>query len=259
MEQLRNALPSFFLFAITWSIGGTCDAKGREAFDQHLRTTAAGDIWLRALALCPLANPEPTRVLQRGLFFVQLCSKKLAPNSTPGQKACLQSTAPVFWQPAVCSLSVKMFCTGLKDCQSAQWPSEKTVYDWTYSLQNAGWVEWMSTVPPFTPEPDVSFSQIIVPTSDTVRYNYLLKILAFAGKHVLFVGYTGSGKSCWLLLFKLPRLPAVSLLVKSTLANTSLVHLHLCILHKVPAGLELKLYAVITLICLLEDRQQVFY
>ncbi len=52
----------------------------------------------------------------------------------------------------------------------------------------------MATVPPFVPDPDASFSQIIVPTSDTVRYNYLLKILALAGKHVLFVGETGTGK-----------------------------------------------------------------
>lgn len=51
----------------------------------------------------------------------------------------------------------------------------------------------MSTVPPFVADPDASFSQIIVPTSDTVRYNYLLRILAAAGKHVLYVGETGTG------------------------------------------------------------------
>ena len=51
----------------------------------------------------------------------------------------------------------------------------------------------MATVPAFVPDPDASFSQIIVPTSDTVRYNYLLRILAAAGKHVLYVGETGTG------------------------------------------------------------------
>ena len=88
---------------------------------------------------------------------------------------------------------VAVLCSGVKDCQTALWPADKTVYDWTYSQDTMGWVEWMSTVPPFVPEPDASFSQIIVPTSDTVRYNYLLKILAVAGKHVLFVGDTGTG------------------------------------------------------------------
>lgn len=89
-----------------------------------------------------------------------------------------------------------LLCTGVKECHAALWPAEKTVYDWTYSLEVNDWVEWMSTVPAFSPEPDASFSQIIVPTSDTVRYNYLLKILAFAGKHVLFVGDTGTGMPC---------------------------------------------------------------
>ena len=73
------------------------------------------------------------------------------------------------------------------------WPSEKTIYDWCYSPETGGWVDWMATVTPYVPDPDASFSQIIVPTSDTVRYNYLLKVLAVAGKHVLFVGETGTG------------------------------------------------------------------
>ena len=96
-------------------------------------------------------------------------------------------------------LTIAAFCSGLKDCETAVWPTDKTVYDWTYSLDTAGWVDWMSTVPPFTPDPDASFSQIIVPTSDTVRYNHLLKILTFAGKHVLFVGDTGTGACCQVL------------------------------------------------------------
>ena len=42
MAQLTQAMPSFFLFAVTWSIGATCDIKGREAFDTFLRSKAAG-------------------------------------------------------------------------------------------------------------------------------------------------------------------------------------------------------------------------
>ena len=58
----------------------------------------------------------------------------------------------------------------------------------------------MATVPPFVPDPDASFSQIIVPTSDTVCYNYLLRILVAAGKHVLYVGETGTGENKLLCL-----------------------------------------------------------
>ena len=78
--------------------------------------------------------------------------------------------------------------------KSAAWPAEKTVYDWCYGHETGGWVDWMATVPPFVPDPDASFSQIIVPTSDTVCYNYLLRVLVAAGKHVLYVGETGTGE-----------------------------------------------------------------
>ncbi|KAL0019092.1 hypothetical protein WJX77_000912 [Trebouxia sp. C0004] len=125
VTQLKVALPSFLLFAITWSMGASCDKTGRIAFDLFLKSKAAG----------------------------------------------------------------------VKAAKSAVWPSEKTIYDWCYSQETAGWVDWMATVPPYVPDPDAFFSQIIVPTSDTVRYNYLLKILALAGKHVLLVGATGTGKT----------------------------------------------------------------
>lgn len=58
----------------------------------------------------------------------------------------------------------------------------------------------MATVPPFVPDPDASFSQIIVPTNDTVCYNYLLRIIVAAGKHVLYVGETGTGEPAFLCL-----------------------------------------------------------
>lgn len=92
----------------------------------------------------------------------------------------------------------------MKVAKSAAWPAEKTVYDWCYSHEAGGWVDWMDTVPPFVPDPDASFSQIIVPTSDTVRYNYVLRILVAAGKHVLYVGETGTGEHYLPYLFLMP-------------------------------------------------------
>ena len=43
VAQLTEALPSFFMFAITWSIGATADVGGRMAFDQFLREKATGE------------------------------------------------------------------------------------------------------------------------------------------------------------------------------------------------------------------------
>lgn len=72
-------------------------------------------------------------------------------------------------------------------------PLEGLVYDWCWSSEVNTWVDWMSTVPAFTVNVDMPFSQIIVPTSDTVRYTHITRALLCAGKHVLCVGDTGTG------------------------------------------------------------------
>jgi dynein heavy chain len=53
----------------------------------------------------------------------------------------------------------------------------------------------MDTMPEFKCDPDKPFAQIIVPTADTVRYTFLVDALLAAGKHVLCVGETGTGKT----------------------------------------------------------------
>ncbi|KAK9803422.1 hypothetical protein WJX72_010826 [[Myrmecia] bisecta] len=125
--RLQTALPSLMLFAIVWSVGASCDKRGRIEFD----------IWLRH------------RVTESGLAL-------------PG---------------------------------NAMFPREKNVYEWCFDQTNLTWVEWMATVPEFVPNADAPFASIIVPTADTVRYTFLLKALAGAGKHVLCVGDTGTGKT----------------------------------------------------------------
>lgn len=52
--QLKAALPSFLLFAVTWSIGATCDKTGRIAFDLFLRSKTAGapDVKCQAYLVC---------------------------------------------------------------------------------------------------------------------------------------------------------------------------------------------------------------
>ena len=53
----------------------------------------------------------------------------------------------------------------------------------------------MKIIEKFEVDPKLSFSEIIVPTTDSVRNTYLLDLLLSNDKHVLCVGGTGTGKT----------------------------------------------------------------
>ncbi|XP_073447685.1 dynein axonemal heavy chain 1 [Aquarana catesbeiana] len=89
-------------------------------------------------------------------------------------------------------------------------PEEGLVYD--YVLDDAGissnaededddtqrkvrWVNWMESSAPFSIDPETSYSDIIVPTLDTVRMSHLLGMLLTNKKPVLCIGPTGTGKT----------------------------------------------------------------
>ncbi|TGZ66131.1 hypothetical protein CRM22_005485 [Opisthorchis felineus] len=94
-------------------------------------------------------------------------------------------------------------------------PEEGTVYD--YRFDDAGllrldardfddddvpisekkmkWVHWMANMSEVNIPSDIRFSDIIIPTIDTVRCGHLIEMLLVAKKPVLCVGPTGTGKT----------------------------------------------------------------
>ncbi|KAG8459526.1 hypothetical protein KFE25_012861 [Diacronema lutheri] len=69
------------------------------------------------------------------------------------------------------------------------------VYDYALDLDTNAWLPWMQTMPEFVLSPATPFADIIVPTTDSVRYMWLLERLLVGGHHVLCVGPTGTGKT----------------------------------------------------------------
>ncbi|XP_074644244.1 dynein axonemal heavy chain 1-like [Tubulanus polymorphus] len=97
---------------------------------------------------------------------------------------------------------------------SLVFPEEGSVYD--YMLDDGGisqpgsdddeedenkeekpvcWVNWMANLPKFVIPPETRYSDIIVPTMDTVRMTKLIQMLLSNNKTVLSIGPTGTGKT----------------------------------------------------------------
>ena len=76
-----------------------------------------------------------------------------------------------------------------------QYPDKRLIYDYVYDRDELKWVDWMDTVENFKPPPTAQYHEIIVPTTDTVRYSYLLTRTILNGLPLLMVGETGTGKT----------------------------------------------------------------
>ncbi|KAF4320280.1 hypothetical protein JM18_005063 [Phytophthora kernoviae] len=74
-------------------------------------------------------------------------------------------------------------------------PEAGQVYDYSFDLTKETWVPWLQTIPTFTIDSTASFSELVVPTSDSVRSNFLMNLMLPQGIHMLIVGPTGTGKT----------------------------------------------------------------
>lgn len=74
-------------------------------------------------------------------------------------------------------------------------PKSGTVYDYLFIVESKKWVPWMDVIDPYEVDPKLSFAEIVVPTTDSVRNTYMLDLLLAHEKHIIMVGDTGTGKT----------------------------------------------------------------
>lgn len=74
-------------------------------------------------------------------------------------------------------------------------PASGMVYDYCFDQENKTWVHWLSTTPQYEVPNNSSYTEIIVPTADSIRNKYLVKMLIKNSKHVICTGPTGTGKT----------------------------------------------------------------
>jgi dynein heavy chain len=71
----------------------------------------------------------------------------------------------------------------------------KSLFEICFKEQEMKWIQWEKTVPPFEVPIGKAFSEVIVPTLDSIRINYMVNRLLSKKCHTLIVGPTGTGKS----------------------------------------------------------------
>ena len=86
-------------------------------------------------------------------------------------------------------------------------PADRLVYDYKFNVETKEWQYWRETVPEYTVDIKASYNEILVPTVDSIRMKYFVKLLVTNNKHILTPGPTGTGKSvniAELLTYELP-------------------------------------------------------
>ena len=76
--------------------------------------------------------------------------------------------------------------------------TEGSVYDMHFEKDKFRWTNWLKTVKDEPIREELEFQNIVVTTIDTIRYRYIFDVLATHGKHVLFGGPTGTGKTVYI-------------------------------------------------------------
>ncbi|EQC40888.1 hypothetical protein SDRG_01953 [Saprolegnia diclina VS20] len=74
-------------------------------------------------------------------------------------------------------------------------PSAGLVYDYALDRATESWKLWLDTIPKYVVPAESSFSELVVPTSDSVRSTFLMQLALTQGVHMLIVGPTGTGKT----------------------------------------------------------------
>ncbi|RKP19398.1 hypothetical protein ROZALSC1DRAFT_14025, partial [Rozella allomycis CSF55] len=74
-------------------------------------------------------------------------------------------------------------------------PNDGLVYDYKIDLKNLQWVHFLNDVNEYKIDPKVNYSEIIVPTLDSIRNTFLLDMLLTSNCNVLCVGGTGTAKT----------------------------------------------------------------
>jgi dynein heavy chain len=88
-----------------------------------------------------------------------------------------------------------------------------TLYDYYFDVQEQVWIAWKWIVPEYEHDSTKRFSEILVPTVDTVRVTYLLNLMNKVGRPIILVGETGTSKTAIIQNFLRSLNPDINILL----------------------------------------------
>ncbi len=72
---------------------------------------------------------------------------------------------------------------------------EETLFEYFFDASKECWISWKRLVPKYQHNPERKFYEILVPTIDTCRSDWLLQLCYRIKRPVLFVGESGTSKT----------------------------------------------------------------
>ncbi|KAH8382819.1 hypothetical protein KR009_005420 [Drosophila setifemur] len=95
-----------------------------------------------------------------------------------------------------------------------QFPQSKpTLYDYFWDIKANEWKAWEWIVHPYTHDPQVKFSEILVPTVDNTRTNRVLALMSEIKRPVLLVGEAGTSKTATIMQYLRNLNPTVNVIL----------------------------------------------
>lgn len=76
-----------------------------------------------------------------------------------------------------------------------QLPPSNTCFDYYVDIKENRFKEWSEIIPQFKYDGEVPYFSLMVPTTDTCRFSYIMKTLITVDKPVFITGITGTGKT----------------------------------------------------------------
>jgi dynein heavy chain len=70
-----------------------------------------------------------------------------------------------------------------------------SLFDMSFDSTDIKWVNWLKTIPAYEVPGLIKYSEVIVPTVDSIRVNAMVNRMLMNKSHILLCGPTGTGKS----------------------------------------------------------------